>query len=190
MAAVLPAVLTACGGGAVTTYDLSTVIPFKASAARDGWSAGGQMAVAKPLAIQMFSGNEILVKSAGGTISRVGGAQWVDQLPELVQTRLVQSFENSAGLRSVFKTGAGLTSDYLLSTEIREFYIDEARGAAVVELSVRLVADTSGRVVRAKVFRAEYPASAGDGAAAVTGLDQALSAVMADIVRWVTGRRR
>jgi ABC-type uncharacterized transport system, auxiliary component len=176
--------LSGCVASAPATYDLSALPLQKMH------HISGQIAVAKPAALQVFSSDRILVKDGQGTISHISGAQWADQLPDLVQTRLVHSFENASNISSVFKTGAGIGSDYLLSSEIRSFHVESARGQAVVEISVKLVSERSGRIVRARVFRAEYPASAQESALAVEGLNQALGEVMENIVRWTSGRSR
>lgn len=169
--------------GIQTAYDLS------AAQAKIRTRLPGQLAIAKPLSISVFNSDKILVKDGRGTISYIPGGQWVDQLPDLIQTRLVHTFENSSNMRSVFKTGAGITADYSLSSDIREFYIDASSGTAVVELSVRLIAERSGTIVKAKVFRAEVPASTHDAGSATHGLNEALSQVMVDIVLWVNGQR-
>ena len=176
--------LNACTfSAAPTTYDLSAATVQGERALR------GQIVIAKPMALQVFSSDRILVKDGSGTISFIPGGQWADQLPDLVQTRLVHTFENSSNMRSVFKAGAGITADYSLSSEIRAFYIDSAQGNAVVELSVRLIAERTGHIMKARIFRAETPAFASEAGTAAQGLNQSLSEVMRDIVLWTTGRK-
>ncbi len=177
--------LTACSSlsPAPATFDLSAA-SVRASGLR------GLVIVARPDALQALSGESILVKDSQGGLSFIGGGQWADRLPELVQARLIHTFENSSDLRTVSRPGAGVAAAYTLATEIRAFQIDAASGHAVVEISARLIAQSSGTVVRAKIFRAAVPASPDDAASAAHGLDQALSGVMTDLVRWTAGARR
>jgi cholesterol transport system auxiliary component len=57
----------------------------------------------------------------------------------------------------------------------------------VAEISVKIVSDQNGRIVNGRIFRASVPASAVDAPNAARALDEALSTVMLDIVRWVSG---
>lgn len=105
-------------------------------------------------------------------------------MPKLVQTRLIQTFENGGRLASVARPGERIVPETQLNTDIRSFNIDTAAGAAVVEITAKLVGDRTGRVQRARLFSARVPASGGDGGAAAQALDRALSQVLVEIVRW------
>src|SRR4051812_17698031 len=96
-----------------------------------GGSVEGQVAVAEPVAIQVFEAERILVKDAANAVSFLGSGQWADRLPRLIQARIVQTFENASRLKAVSRTGDRITADYLLSTEIRAFQIDAAGGGGV-----------------------------------------------------------
>ena len=82
------------------------------------------------------------------------------------------------------RPGERIVPDAQLNTDIRSFNIETASGAAVVEISAKLVGDRSGKVQRARLFSARVPANAGDGGAAAQALDRALSQVLVEIVRW------
>ncbi len=178
-AIALAATLAACSGPTPTTYDLAA--PRDVTAPRRSI----QLVVAEPLAVQALASERIIVKDATGAVSFVGGAQWADQLPRLIQARLIQTFENARSLAAVGRPGDRVASDYQLNTDIRAFEIRPGTGEAVVEISAKLIQDQSGRVARSRIFTARVPGSASDGAAASAALDQALSTVLAEIVRWV-----
>lgn len=172
--------LSGCAGGAApTTYDLS--------APRDFGRLGGSRAalvVAEPTTVQALDSDRVIVKDSSGALSFLGGAQWADRVPKLVQTRLVQTFENGSRLASVSRPGERIVPELQLITDIRSFNIDAASGAAVVEITAKLVGDRTGRVQRARVFVARSPAGSVDGGAAAQALDRALSQVLVEIVRW------
>lgn len=171
--------LAGCGGGAApTTYDLSAPRDF----GRIGGS-GGVLIVAEPSTVQALDSDRLIVKDSAGALSFLGGAQWADRVPKLVQTRLIQTFENGSRLAAVGRPGERIVPDLQLNTDIRSFNIDAASGAAVVEITAKLVGDRSGKVQRAKLFSARVPAGA-DGAGAARALDQALSQVLIQIARW------
>lgn len=172
--------LAACGGTPVTTYDLS------APPASVKTRLAGQVVVASPTTLQTLGEQRIVVRNATGAMSFLGGGQWADQLPNLIQARLINTFENASQLRAVAYPSSGALADYQLATDIRAFYVVTPGNEAVVELSVRLINAKTGQIVRGKLFTARRPVI-GDlnaGSAAVT-LNEALSSVLVEIVRWV-----
>lgn len=179
------AILTgACSSApAPTTYDLS------APASRIRGASDVQILVAEPAAVQVLSTQQIIVKDASGAISFLGDGQWADNLPRLIQTRLINTFENASQLRGVTRPSSGAVADVQLISEVRRFEIATPGNEAVVEISVKIVNDANGRIVNGRIFGARVPAAAVDAANAARALDEALSIAMLDIVRWVSGSR-
>ncbi|AWB24158.1 ABC transporter [Methylobacterium currus] len=181
LAVGLALVLGACGSGAVpTTFDL-TALP---GAARSG-AARRSIVVAEPVGLQPFEADRIIVREPGGAVSYLGGGQWADRLPRLVQTRLIQSLENANRLKSVSRPGDKVAADTVLITELRSFDIHAGTREAVVDLSAKLIQESTGTVVAAKVFQARVPVAEVNAGVAANGLDRALSLVLADLVRWI-----
>jgi cholesterol transport system auxiliary component len=179
---VLAALTGACSSGpAPATYDLS------APTSRIRGASGVQVLVNEPAALQQLSTQQILVKDASGSVSFIGGGQWADNLPRLIQTRLINTFENASQLRGVSRPSSGAVADVQLISELRRFEIATPDNQAVAEISVKIVSDQNGRIVNGRIFRASIPASAVDAPNAARALDEALTVVMLDIVRWVSG---
>lgn len=172
--------LSACAGAVPTTYDLSA----PRSETSGPLSARGQLIVAEPRAVQALDSERILVRETSGAISFLGGGQWSDRVPRLVQARLIQTFENVGRRAAVARPGERLVADYQLNTDIRSFQIAAATGTAEIEVSAQLVNDRTGRVAAARIFRASEPAGAVDAANAAAALDRALGRVLVEIVRW------
>lgn len=170
--------LPGCSSGSSPAFDLT------APRLARGGHVGGTLVVTEPTAIDPLSNERIVAKDAAGSISYMGGAQWADRLPRLFQTRLIQTFENASNLKAVGRPGEGLTADYQLNADLREFQYDAARGEATVEVSVKLLGLQSGKIVRARIFRARLPVAAADGGTIAQTLDRALTAVLIQIVRW------
>ncbi|WP_343039249.1 ABC-type transport auxiliary lipoprotein family protein [Microvirga makkahensis] len=179
---LLAAFAGGCSSGAApTSYDLS------APTSRIRGAAGVQVLVNEPAALQTLSSQQILVKDANGTVSFLGGGQWADNLPRLIQTRLINTFENASQLRGVSRPSSGAVADVQLVSELRSFEIATPSNEAVVEISVKIVGDRDGRIVNGRIFRARTPVAAVDAPNAARALDESLSTVMLDIVRWVSG---
>ncbi len=143
-----------------------------------------QLVVPDPSALILFDTQKILTRSGAGTYAPIDKAQWADNLPKLVQARMVQSFENARQLSAVSRPLDTLNADYRLELAIRSFQIaTEPSPHAVIEITARLVSD-KGSVAGAQLFTVSIPAKSTEAADAVAALDQAFAQVAGDIVRW------
>jgi cholesterol transport system auxiliary component len=174
--AALPALLAACASAPKLTYDLNPVAAD--FAARHGH---GQLAVAVPDATLPANSDEIVVRTGPQSVAYLSGAQWADRLPSLIQSRLIESFQNAHVLRGVGRPG--ILADATLYTTLRRFDLDAARGEASVQISAQLVS-TSGRAIAGKLFSAEVPISSSESSVVAAALDAALAQVMRAIVLW------
>lgn len=179
LALAMGTMLAGCGGPTPTTFDLTAPSGF-------GKVGGSRavMIVAEPTTVQALDSDRVIVRDSSGALSFVGGAQWADRIPALVQARLIQTFENASRIGSVSAPGQRIQPDVQLNTDIRSFNIDAASGSAVVEITARIVGDRTGHIQRARLFSARVPAGGVDGAGATQALDRALSQVLIEIVRW------
>jgi cholesterol transport system auxiliary component len=183
-AAALGLVLAGCAGGSVpSTYDLTA--PREVSAAGRG---RGLLVVAEPQALQAFDSPRIVIATRGGGIAYLPDAQWADRLPKLLQVRLIQTFENGQRIRAIGRPGDRLVPAAQLNSEIRRFGLDEVTGEAVIEVSVKIVNDRSGRILAGQIFTQRVAGAGTSGPAATAALDVANQALLRDIVRWVSAR--
>jgi cholesterol transport system auxiliary component len=166
----------ACSSAPLATYDLTPASGgFAARAGR------GQLAVLRPEATQPADSDRIVVRFDPQSVAYLTGAQWADKLPSLVQSRLIESFQNAHLLREVGRPG--ILADVSLQTSIRRFELDAARSEAVVEISAQIL-NQSGRIIAGHLFSNTVPVPSQDPAAVAAALDAALTEVMRDIVIW------
>lgn len=170
------AMLAACASAPLATYDL---MPAGGGfAARAGQ---GQLAVLRPEATLPANSDRIVVRSDPQSVAYLTGAQWADTLPSLVQSRLIESFQNAHLLRAVGRPG--MLADYSLQTSIRRFELDATRGEAAVEIAAQIIAP-SGRITAGRLFTDTVPVASSDPSTVAAALDAALAQVMRDIVLW------
>lgn len=175
--------LAGCG----TTKPLDT---FNLSAPEPGISSPKrrniQLLVPTPTALKALDSENIVVSSAPGSIEYLKDAQWGDRLTNIVQSRLVQAYENTALFGGVGRPGDGLAINYQILTDLRMFGIQAYGGqkSAVVELAVKLMNDKSGDVRATRIFRARVPVSGTGNAAYVRALDAAFDRTASEIVSW------
>jgi cholesterol transport system auxiliary component len=171
------------GSSAPPTYDLSVPRHFPVAAG----APRGQLIIPEPTALSVLDSDKIMVRPASGQVAYLSNVQWSDRLPKLLQARILQAFENASRLKAVGRPSDRLAADYQLVVDVRAFNVAAgATPAAEVELSVKVVADRSGRIVTARVFRAQVPAAATEGPAAMQALDEAFQRVVTELVTWAT----
>ena len=185
----LAAGLSGCAGGLVSspppdTYGLSSAPQVEGQRARNR-----QLLISEPSALKALDSEKIVIRPAPSAIQYLANSQWSDRLPNIVQDKLVQAFENSGQVGGVGRPGDGLAIDYKILTAIRAFEIRADRGEqAVVELSAKVLNDRNGVVVSSKVFRASVPVTGSGNAAYVQSLDRAFENVVRDLVSWTLSR--
>lgn len=176
------AVLPGGGPAPLDTYDLTASRLEAQGTSR----ARTQILVAEPTALKVLDGENVVIRPSASSIEFLGGAQWADRLPRIVQARLVEAFQSTNRLGGVGKPGEGLAIDYQVVTEIRAFEVrvDGSRRAEV-ELYVKVLNDRNGVVRSARSFTATAPLSGSENGDYVSALDRAFSSVQRDIVAWV-----
>lgn len=145
-----------------------------------------QLLVPAPSALKALDSENIVVNTAPGSIEYLKGAQWGDRLPNLVQSRLIQAYENAGVFGGVGRPGDGLAINYQILSDLRVFSIQAygAQRAAVVEIAVKLMNDKNGEVRATRVFRATTPVSGTTNNEYVKALDSAFERAASEIVSW------
>ncbi len=165
-------------------FDLSAPSSFPARAG----AVRGQLIVVEPKAIASLDTERIAVRDRAGPIPT--SPTGLGRPPSrLLQARLIQAFENANRLRSVGRPGDRLASDWQLIADVRSFEV-VAGGATevVVELSVKLVNDRSGRILAGRVFTGRAPAAGIDAGNVSAAFNTAVQRVLGEIAIWATGQ--
>jgi cholesterol transport system auxiliary component len=106
----------------------------------------------------------------------------------MVQTLLVESFENSGAIVAVGRKAIGLRSDYNLKTDLREFqaeYFDPGGIPTVrVRLNAKLVKLPQRAIVASKTIEASMLAEGKDIRQVIRAFDKALGKVLRHTVEW------
>jgi cholesterol transport system auxiliary component len=185
-APVLAAALAGCstllggGGKAPDVYDLTAPVDFKGLRGR----TGAQLLVPVPTALEALATGRVVVRQDGSQLSYYPGISWSDDLPALVQTKLIRAFENSGRAKAVGRPGESLAIDYQVIVDIRAFELDSAGRTAHVELGVKLLDDRTGKVRATKIVDARVPAGSDAATAVVQAIDAAAGKALTEVVTW------
>jgi phospholipid/cholesterol/gamma-HCH transport system substrate-binding protein len=145
------------------------------------------LVVPEPSTLMGFNTDKILLQPASGESTDLPDAKWSDNLPILVQDKVIQSFENAGYAKSISRTREGITGDYQLLIDIRRFHVSTAAEPAAADIAfVAKVVDKDGKIVAAREFQATAPAKGSDAQAYVAALDDAFAKLLSDLVVWST----
>ena len=110
--------------------------------------------------------------------------QWADSIPQLLQAKLIQSFENYDIAHAPLRPVDGLDVDDQLLIDIRTFDIKTDPDLTVdIGFAARILAK-DGHLVGSRVFQQSRKLDKLDPASAVTAFDGAFAAIATDLVTW------
>jgi cholesterol transport system auxiliary component len=171
------------GGSPPKLYTLTPATDVAA-----GPAIRSQLLVDVPVSAAALDTERIALSRSAITVDYYAEAAWTDRAPLMIQSLLVQSFENSGRITAIGRESLALRADYVLRPELRHFeaeYRDAgASPSARVAISVKLVKMPDRAIVAQRTFDASAPAAANQMAAIVESFDKALHDVMRQIVDW------
>lgn len=167
---------------ALNTYELTTPEAISGLSR----SRNKQVLVVEPKTIKLLDTQDVVVRTGGQSVEYLGGTQWADRLPVLVQKGVQQSLENAGIFGGVGVPGQSLAIDDQIVLDIRDFSIIVVGGTkARVSIFAKIINDRNGTVRSQRLFVAEVATRGSEGAAAVKGLDAAFQKVAGEMTRWV-----
>lgn len=195
LALAAPAV-AACGSlpGLSEPPDLYTLTP-KSTFPQDLPRVDWQLLVEPATAAAALDTVRIALRRELTRIEYYADVAWTERAPLMIQTLLVESFENSDSIISVGRETFGLRADFVLKTELREFqaeYVDDAGAPQVrVQINAKLVRMPERRIVAGQTFESLVDADSRAFRDVILAFDAALGDVLKDIVEWTlrTGQR-
>jgi phospholipid/cholesterol/gamma-HCH transport system substrate-binding protein len=169
-----------------TIYDLTTPTTFP----RANKASKSQLVIPEPTTLLTVDTQKIPMHLAGGEEPSLDVAEWSDNIPKLVQAKVLQGFENSNYMQAVARPLDGLNADYQLLIDIRTFQVSSLAAPeapeAKVEFSAKILGQ-DGRIVASRTFNATAPVADESVGAAVKALDQAFGRTATDLIVWIGG---
>ncbi|MEM0948030.1 MAG: ABC-type transport auxiliary lipoprotein family protein [Pseudomonadota bacterium] len=155
-----------------------------------------QIVVEEPTATAAVATDRISVHPSPLRVQSFPGVRWVDRAPVIVQSLLIQSFENSGRVSAVGATSVGLREDYTVVPELREFQAEvpviESSGSPPlsvrVRINIKILDSLDERIIASRSFEDIEVAASDDMDDVAEAFDEALGDVMRDIVEWSVRR--
>ncbi len=146
-----------------------------------------QLIVETPLASSGLTSSRIAVKVRRTTLDYYEKSEWTDLAPNLVQTLMIESFDNSKRIIAVGREGSGLRADYILKTELREFQAQLYNGQEPevhIRVNLKLVRMPQREIVSATRFAVTVKSNGPKVDAIISAFDKALGRILKRTVTW------
>lgn len=190
-AAALPVVALATGcelpvPGQGPPPELFLLTP-KSSFRPDLPAAPWQLIVEPPTANASLNSTRIALLRSPTQIDYYARSNWGDRAPLMVQTLMVESFENSGKIVSVGRESVGLRADFILKTDLREMqtvYYEGGPPKAWVGINAKLVVMPRRAIVASRSFSARVEAGADRLPEIIEAFDESLGKVLRQLVEW------
>ena len=184
----LPAGLAACngplGGGAPPQlYKLTPVSDFPPNLPR----TTAQLLVEAPSAPGGLDSERIALQKSTTSLDHFAGAAWTDRAPNLVQSLLVESFENTGKIAAIDRESLALRADFVLEPDLRDFtaiYGTTDVPTVRVRMALKLVKLPDKQIVGLHTSSSDAPATQNSVPAVVDAFNTALHQVIGDAVAW------
>lgn len=166
--------------------DLYTITP-KSTFDSDMPAVLWQLSVEVPAASANINTGRIAIAQSPTSSDYYAKTAWTDRAPLMVQTRIVDSFENSHKIVAVTRESIGVRPNYVLQTDLRNFeamYFYGGTPIAHVRLVAKLVRMPDRQIIAVGTFERCVRARADKVPKVVEAFDQALGSVMKRLVAW------
>ncbi|MEM7169985.1 MAG: ABC-type transport auxiliary lipoprotein family protein [Pseudomonadota bacterium] len=149
--------------------------------------ANWQLVLETPVSDASFNTTRIVLQESPTQIDYYANAGWADRAPVMVQTLMVESFENSGRIVAVGREAISLRSDFILKSELREFqaiFFEGFPPLAAVNLNLKLVQMPRRAIVGSTSFAHKERARSDSLDDIVDAFDKALGKVLKGVVEW------
>jgi len=190
---IAPAVALALVAGCTTVFPgrgapprLFTLTPK--STFEDGLpEAHWQLVIEEPVAAESLDTSRIAVQHTALSLQYYKQVRWTERAPLMIQTLLVESFENTGKIVAVGRLSTDLRADYVLKTDLREFqaeYQGDGNPIVRVRLIAKLVKLPERAIIASHAAEEIVRAKGPDVEDVVAAFDDALGKVLKSIVEW------
>ena len=152
------------------------------------------LTIIRPNTTSILDSNRIAVRPEANVLQVYKGANWSDPLPDLLQSVIVEAFEDSGAITTVSRQNSGVPAEVALLIDIRQFeavYEDGAKTPVVVlQLHAKVLEYPSNRVIAVRNFNARIPAATKEIPDVVQAFDQGMNTLTVEIMSWTFANGR
>lgn len=181
--------LSALSGAATPLDDYDLTAPATPVTARSTTSR--QLVVEIPTAPGALTNDRILIRPHPLQAAYLPDGKWAEDVPVMLQTLMVRSFEDTGAFRYVGRTPLGTSGDYALLTELTDFQAEAAadgKSATIrLRLTARLIREDDAAVLSSRTFTSSADVASTETLALVEGFNTANQTLLTDLTTWALG---
>ncbi len=166
--------------------DLYTLSP-KSTYSKDLPRASWQLVIEIPVTNESLNTLRIALRQDPLTLDYYKNVRWTERAPVMVQTLLIESFENTGKIVAVARKATDLRADYVLKTDLREFqaeYDGTGPPFAHVRVNAKLVKLPQRTIIASHTAERRVRAEGNDMRQIIYAFDGALGGTLKTIVEW------
>ncbi len=170
-----------------TLYRLTPKSSFREDLPTVDW----QLVLEAPLADASLNTTRVALQRNPMQVEYYARSSWTDRAPLMVQTLMIESFENSGKIVAVGREAVGLRADFVLKTELREFqaeYFGSDLPQTRVAMNAKLVLMPGRLIVGSESWEHVFDARADRMEDVIEAFDEALGKVLKRMVEWTLDR--
>jgi cholesterol transport system auxiliary component len=182
--AAAAALAAGCFGGLKNEVAAPRIYRVNAPAIEPGAAMPADLSVVVERTAPGLEGDGIAGRWPDGRLDYVAGARWAGQVARMLQSALVESFQDSGRLRSVQGDVGRFGATHTLVIEVRRFEADYTGGGlpvAQVEFAVTLGRNSDREVIASFVSAASEGAAENRQSSLVAALDAAFARATAEL---------
>jgi len=164
-------------------YRLTPKSRFREDLPKVDW----QLILEPPIADASLNSTRVALQRDPTQLEYYARSSWTDLAPQMVQTLMVESFENSGRIVSIGREAIGLRADFVLKSELREFqaeYFEGGNPKVRVAINVKLVKMPKRSIVGSTNLEHLSQAEANLMPDIIVAFDEALGKVLRRLVEW------
>jgi cholesterol transport system auxiliary component len=150
-----------------------------------------QLSIGVPYAPNAIDTTRIAMSRSPTSLDYLADGDWTDRAPAIVQTALIEAFENSKAVNAVGPDSLDLRADFVIQGDLRHFeaVYDSASATPVVwiALAVKLVKVPEQKILAETLISAREPAAANATPSIVVAFNTAMAGVAKQVVSWTLG---
>ncbi len=152
------------------------------------------LTIIRPNTTSILDSNRIAVRPEANVLQVYKGANWSDPLPDLLQSVIVEAFEDSGAITTVSRQNSGVPAEVALLIDIRQFEavydVGAKTPAVVIQLHAKVLEYPSNRVIAVKNFNARIPTVSKEIPDVVQAFDLGMNTLTVDIMSWTLANGR
>ncbi len=146
-----------------------------------------QLVLEVPVADAGLSTTRVALQRSPTQMEYYARTSWTDRAPLMIQTLMIESFENSGRIVAVGRVSVGLRADFILKSELREFQAEYYRTetpSVRVAINTKLVQMPRRIIIGSRSFDSVAGAAGDTMTEIIAAFDQALGKVLKHLVEW------